>query len=83
MGGLRELALELLKGEGFEVIELLEDLGHRRGGVWIYTELFPLIIWLPTGFLRPEEEKPAREPEEQCTYNSDGKPGHGGNFHLF
>jgi hypothetical protein len=54
MGGLGKFALELLEGEGLEVVELLEDISHRRRCERIYTEFFPLVIFRASRFFLRE-----------------------------
>ena len=50
MHGLREFALELLKGEGLEVVELLENISDGWRGKRIYAEFLQRIIRRAPGF---------------------------------
>src|ERR1700752_5284394 len=74
MRGLREFPLELFERKGFEVVELLEDFRNRGRSIWIYAQLFPLVVRSAGRFLGPGSERPCQRPKQQGTYsNSDGE----------
>ena len=75
-----KFALELLEGEGLEVVELLENIGDGRRSVGIYAEFFPLVILRASRFFLREDEGPAKEGKDQSIYNK-SKPGRDGSFH--
>src|SRR5450631_3585819 len=80
MHGLREFALELLEGEGLEVVELLENISDGRRSERIYAEFFPLIIRRASGFFLPMDGSLAGDGKEQRKHDN-RKPERDGSFH--